>query len=74
MKQGQKMPPRLGKPGEKAKKLNVIVTEGLAEKIDNWRIRQPGIPNVSEAIRQLVELGLKAPQTNGDKAKPKKRG
>ena len=28
--------------------------------IDKWRAKQKPIPNVSEAIRSLVELGLKA--------------
>ena len=31
---------------------------GLA--IDAWRARQPGIPNFAEAVRQLVEIALKA--------------
>jgi hypothetical protein len=28
--------------------------------IDKWRRHQPDLPNVSEAIRRLVEIGLKA--------------
>ena len=28
--------------------------------IDKWRRHQPDLPNVSEAIRRLVEMGLKA--------------
>jgi hypothetical protein len=28
--------------------------------IDNWRRTQPDIPSRAEAIRRLVELGLKA--------------
>jgi hypothetical protein len=28
--------------------------------IDRWRAKQKPLPNVSEAIRRLVELGLKA--------------
>jgi hypothetical protein len=28
--------------------------------IDKWRRRQPDMPNASEAIRRLVELGPKA--------------
>ena len=28
--------------------------------IDEWRRRQPDLPNRSEAIRRLCELGLKA--------------
>lgn len=32
----------------------------MLDAIDRWRRRQTPIPTVSEAIRQLVELGLKA--------------
>ena len=28
--------------------------------IDEWRRRQPDLPSRSEAIRRLIELGLKA--------------
>jgi len=30
----------------------------IIRSIENWRIKQKPIPNVSEAIRQLVEIGL----------------
>jgi hypothetical protein len=30
------------------------------EKLDNWRRAQPDLPSRAEAIRRLVELGLKA--------------
>lgn len=30
--------------------------------IDDWRRRQPNIPSRTEAVRQLVELGLQAAQ------------
>jgi hypothetical protein len=36
------------------------------EAIDDWRRRQDDLPNRSEAIRRLVELGLQA--------KPRKSG
>jgi len=28
--------------------------------LDQWRAKQPGIPSRAEAIRRLVEIGLKA--------------
>jgi hypothetical protein len=28
--------------------------------VDDWRRKEPDLPNRSEAIRRLVELGLKA--------------
>jgi hypothetical protein len=34
--------------------------------VDDWRRRQSPIPNVSEAIRRLIELGL---ASKGSKAK-----
>jgi hypothetical protein len=35
-------------------------TESMLEAIDKWRGGQRPIPNVSDAIRQLIEAGLKA--------------
>jgi hypothetical protein len=37
----------------------VKFSEGMLEAIDKWRARQRPIPNVSDAIRQLIEAGLK---------------
>jgi hypothetical protein len=31
----------------------------MIEAIDKWRAKQTPLPNVSEAIRRLVEIGLK---------------
>ncbi|WP_283807533.1 hypothetical protein [Bradyrhizobium retamae] len=36
-----------------------ITTDGLRE-IDDWRRQQDDLPGRPEAIRRLVELGLKA--------------
>lgn len=38
----------------------VGLSESMLEAIDKWRARQRPIPNVSDAIRQLIEQGLKA--------------
>jgi hypothetical protein len=35
--------------------------------VEQWRRQQPKIPNQSEAIRQLVELALKAKPKRGSK-------
>jgi metal-responsive CopG/Arc/MetJ family transcriptional regulator len=32
----------------------------LLSELDEWRASQPGIPTRPEAIRRLVEMGLKA--------------
>lgn len=37
----------------------VGLSEAMLEAIDKWRAKQRPIPNVSDAIRQLIELGLK---------------
>jgi hypothetical protein len=44
------------------KDLRIPVMMAAAEvaAIDAWRRSQPDLPNRSEAIRRLVELGLKA--------------
>jgi hypothetical protein len=34
----------------------------MIEAIDKWRAKQRPIPNVSDAIRQLIEAGLKTPR------------
>lgn len=35
-------------------------TASMLESIEAWRAKQRPIPNVSDAIRQLIEAGLKA--------------
>jgi hypothetical protein len=35
-------------------------SEDALKRIDDWRREQPDLPNRPEAIRRLVELGLKA--------------
>jgi hypothetical protein len=35
-------------------------TAGMLDAIDKWRAKQRPIPNVSDAIRHLIEIGLKA--------------
>ena len=40
------------------KRLNMVVPSAWARKVDDWRRRQPQLPNFSEAVRRLVELAL----------------
>jgi hypothetical protein len=49
------------------KRLNIIVPAAWARRVDNWRRHQDDLPNFSEALRRLVELGLEAEK------KPKRR-
>jgi len=32
----------------------------MIEAVENWRAKQRPVPNLSEAIRRLVELGLRS--------------
>lgn len=38
----------------------VIISADLIRQIDDWRRKQPDIPNKSEAIRRLIEQALSA--------------
>jgi hypothetical protein len=62
---GKRMPPKLA---NKIKRLQLVVPDEQHTKINEWRIHQPGIPNVSQAIRMLIDIGLAA----SDKPKPPK--
>jgi len=46
---------------DEIKRLNLIVTATQMRRIDQWRGEQVHPPNVSEAIRQLLDLGLDNP-------------
>jgi len=42
------------------KRIQLVTTEAWLATIDEWRARQPGLsPNRSEAIRKLVDAGLR---------------
>jgi hypothetical protein len=43
---------------DEIKRLQMVVPVSWVEKVDNWRRKEPDLPNLSEAIRRLVELGL----------------
>lgn len=62
------MPPKLAK---ETKRLNLVVDVEWVQKINIWRGRQPDVPNLSEAIRVLVDAGLEA-RVKPDKPKGKK--
>lgn len=40
-------------------RLQMVISPSEKELIDAWRAKQAGLPSRSEAIRQLVALGLK---------------
>jgi metal-responsive CopG/Arc/MetJ family transcriptional regulator len=43
----------------KDQRIPVMMSADEVEAIDEWRRKQPDLPSRSEAIRRLVELGLK---------------
>jgi hypothetical protein len=38
----------------------IRLSDDFMKSVDGWRVRQNDAPNRSEAIRRLVEIGLKA--------------
>jgi hypothetical protein len=44
----------------KDQRIPVMMSSEEVEAIDEWRRKHPDLPSRSEAIRRLVELGLKA--------------
>ena len=45
---------------DEIQRLNMVVPTAWVKKVDDWRRKEPDLPNLSEAIRRLVELGLEA--------------
>jgi hypothetical protein len=45
---------------EKTQQFNLRIPAEFLKAVDNWRRHQPDLPGRSEAIRRLVEIGLKA--------------
>jgi hypothetical protein len=51
------MPPKLDK---ESRRLNMVAPASWVKKIDEWRRQQPDLPNISEAVRRLVDQGLES--------------
>ena len=54
---------------DEIKRLQMVVPVSWVEKVDNWRRKEPDLPNLSEAIRRLVELGLEAAKKDRKQAR-----
>jgi hypothetical protein len=50
----------IGRPETHPVKKIIGFSEEMIEAVEKWRAKQKPVPNLSEAIRRLVELGLKA--------------
>ena len=67
---GLRMPPKLANG---VRRIALMAPIALIAKIDTWRRHQSDVPNLSEAIRRLIEMGLDATD-GGKKGKPKGGG
>ena len=56
------MPPKLD---DNVKRLNVVMSDALVKRIDDWRRREPDLPNASVAIRRLIEMGTRGCERGG---------
>ena len=50
---------------DEIQRLNMVAPASWMKKIEEWRRKEPDLPNLSEAIRRLVELGLESAKTGG---------
>ena len=50
----------IGRPETHPIKKVIGFTDEMIAAVEQWRAKQKPVPNLSEAIRRLVELGLKA--------------
>jgi hypothetical protein len=50
----------IGRPETHPVKKVIGFSEDMIDAVEIWRAKQKPVPNLSEAIRRLVELGLKA--------------
>ncbi|MGY4570499.1 hypothetical protein [Bradyrhizobium sp. USDA 3256] len=49
-----------GRPAVESEAVNVRMTLDALQNLDDWRRNQADLPGRPEAIRRLVEIGLKA--------------
>jgi metal-responsive CopG/Arc/MetJ family transcriptional regulator len=45
-------------------RIQLVISKGQLREIDEWRRLQPDLPSRSEAIRRLIEAGLKSLANN----------
>ena len=50
---------------DEIQRLNMVAPAAWVKKIDDWRRREPDLPNLSEAIRRLVDMGLESAKKGG---------
>lgn len=47
-------------PDDEPARITITAPKAWAKRLDAWRRQQEDLPNLSEAIRRLVELGMDA--------------
>ena len=58
-KQTQKTAVAQAKPAKaETPRIQLVIGPDLVEKVDEWRGKQPGVPNRSKAIRMLLAQSL----------------
>jgi hypothetical protein len=67
---GLRMPPKLA---DGVRRVALMAPLALIARINQWRQRQADVPNLSEAIRRLIEMSLDAVE-KGEARKPKGKG
>ncbi len=50
---------------DEIRRLQLVVPIAWAKSVDEWRRKEPDLPNLSEAICRLVEMGLEAGKKGG---------
>jgi hypothetical protein len=52
-----------------SERLHMAAPKEWLERIDQWRREQPDLPNLSEAVRRLVDAGLReSPKKKPDRS------
>lgn len=52
------MPRKLDETSE-TERMQLVIHRSLVNRIDEWRRKSADLPNRSEAVRRLIELGLR---------------
>jgi hypothetical protein len=68
LQMGLRMPPKLA---DGVRRVALMAPIALITRINAWRQRQADVPNLSEAIRRLIEMALDTAEKPG---KPKAKG
>lgn len=53
------MPPKLDDKS-KTVRMQLVISQALLDVVEDWRAQQRPVPNVSEAIRRLIERGARS--------------